>query len=66
VTISDPDPDIHAPDRSVEHCLIVKGEWPSVDCQSKDVEYSSIVHDGKTVITSGLKDGFSADFILKR
>ena len=66
LTVSDPDPDVDAAGRSVAHRLIVRGEWNQVDRLPDDVEFSSCVADGTTIITIKLKDGGSADLILKK
>jgi chondroitin-sulfate-ABC endolyase/exolyase len=65
LTVSDPDPDIHAPDRTVVHRLRIKGEWNQVVCLSEGIEFNSSTADGATLIAVKLKDGWSADFTLK-
>lgn len=66
LTLSDPDPDVHASDRSVVHEVTVRGEWSQVICPSERVKIKSSAGDGKTTIALELKDGISVDLILKK
>jgi chondroitin-sulfate-ABC endolyase/exolyase len=66
ITISDPDPAVDAPERSITHQVVVKGEWNIVTATSADAVFESRIEGGSTYLSVTVKDGCPVDLMLNK
>ena len=53
-------------DLSIDHVVVIKGEWRNVVCKTEAIDYKVSYSGGNTVIKTKTLFGVSQDYILKR